>query len=75
MCEFFERGLGRVPASQYSVMRIPLLPDGSARPIFNGSEALPNHSVVETRATLPGKEKGYEIPEESEYGAGIGQAE
>jgi hypothetical protein len=55
-------------------MRIPLLPDGSARPISNGSEALPNYYVGETRATLPGKEKESEIPEESGYGAGVGQA-
>jgi hypothetical protein len=55
-------------------MRIPLVLDGFARPISNGSEVLPNYSIEETGATLPRKEKGSGIPEESGYGAGIGQA-
>jgi hypothetical protein len=55
-------------------MRIPLLPDDSARPKSNGNEILPDYSSGETRAALPEK-KEVVVPEDSGYGAGIGQAE
>jgi hypothetical protein len=73
--QFFERGFGNVPASQYSTMRIPLLSDSSVRPPSSRSQVLPDYPAEESTTVLPEKRKSLNVPEESGYGAGIGRAE